>query len=65
MLRWAAAAQLAGSGELEGVDIRTSGSTTWAPMSNIYGSVWAAANFGAPPLDLRITNFQGDALTAK
>ena len=57
-------AQVAGSGNIAGVDIKTAGSRTWAPMTNSYGSVWSASNFGEPPLDLRLTSETGEMLTA-
>lgn len=32
-------------------------------MTNMYGSVWSASTFGAPPLDLRLTSTSGQVLT--
>lgn len=55
---------LLGSGNLGGVDVKTSGSRTWGAMINSYGNVWQAANFGAPPLDIRITNADGETVVA-
>jgi len=55
---------VSGSGNLGGVDIKTSGSRTWAAMTNSYGNVWQASNFGAPPLDIRITNDYGMTVEA-
>lgn len=56
--------QVAGSGMLAGVDIKTSGSQTWAPMANGYGNVWEASAVGAAPLDVRITSQQGQVVVA-
>ncbi|KAK9841723.1 hypothetical protein WJX74_010883 [Apatococcus lobatus] len=58
---------VAGSGGLSGVAVKGSASPSAAfiPMTNTYGAVWELSNLPPPPLDIQLTNAQGQSLVAR
>lgn len=57
--------QVAGSGALESVALRPSGTSQWHDMKNSYGAEWQISGMTQTPLDMKITGGDGQILIAR
>eukprot|EP00879_Flechtneria_rotunda_P012123 GHRR01012661.1.p1 GENE.GHRR01012661.1~~GHRR01012661.1.p1 ORF type:complete len:114 (+),score=31.30 GHRR01012661.1:935-1276(+) len=56
---------VAGSGGITSVQLAQTGSTAYRPMNNTYGAEWEISIVPAPPLDIKVTNQQGQSVVLR